>query len=363
MHITEITVQNFRNLETSTINLNKGLNIFSGKNAQGKTNLLESIYVCAIGKSPRINKLKDCITWGKNFSKIKINLKKNNRDIIIDFRIFDNGKKAILINGSPIKSLSQLLGELNVVYFFPDDLKLIKEAPTDRRKFIDISLSQVSKVYFNNLMKYNQVLAQRNKLLKNSKSLEEVQKTISIWDTQLSTYASNVILSRIRFLNKLSPLVEDSHLELSENKERLKIEYQGILGETVQEIREKLLSAYQQSLEKDFYLGYTSIGPHKDDIKIMLNGIDVRNFGSQGQQRTASLALKFGEIELLKKEFNEEPVLLLDDVLSELDEKRREKLIEKSTKLQCIITCTEFKELADAATIFQIINGKVEKIC
>ncbi len=361
MYIKELSVSNFRNYDNAYINLSNGLNVFEGQNAQGKTNLLEAIYICAIGKSNRTSKIKDCINWSKSFSIIDIKVQKKIGTIHIQFKILENGKKIILINGSPIKSLSQLLGEINIIYFFPDDLKLIKEAPNDRRKFMDIDISQASKIYFNNLMKYNLALAQRNKLLKSAKTLTELEQTINIWDEQLSSYASKIIMSRIRFLAKLAPLAEKSHFELSNNQETLKISYQGETGDSVDEIKNKLLKLYKENLEKDYNLGYTSIGPHKDDIYIELNGVDLRSFGSQGQQRTASLALKFAEIELFKSESGEEPIILLDDVLSELDEKRRQNLIKMSEKLQTIITCTEYTENAKNAQVFKIKSGKITK--
>lgn len=361
MHLEELTVKNFRNYDYAKVDFSKNLNVLTGKNAQGKTNLLEAVYICAIGKSPRTNKLKECIKWGKTFSTINLKIHKRTGSINIDFRILENGKKVVLINDTPIKSLAQLLGELNLIYFFPDDLKLIKEAPLDRRKFMDIDISQASKMYFTNLTKYNITLAQRNKLLKTSNNLNEVKATIRIWNEQLSTYASNIILSRIRFLKKLAPLVNDCHKYLSGTDENLEISYQGEIGETTAEIKTSLLKKYEQTLEKDFSLGHTSIGPHKDDIKIELNDIDLRDFGSQGQQRTASLALKFAEIELFNQEKGEQPILLLDDVLSELDKSRRGKLIELSNTLQTILTCTEYEENAKNNKIFYINQGQISK--
>lgn len=361
MYITSFEVQNFRNLKKEKIELINGLNVFCGKNAQGKTNLLESIFISSIGKSPRVSKIKECIMWDADFSIIKLVCKKKYRKCEIVFKLNKDGKKTILINGVSIKSLSELIGEINIVYFFPDDLKLIKEAPADRRKFMDIDISQASKFYFSSLNKYNTTLLERNKLLKNALSFEEVKKSVFIWDAQLAEYASNIIISRIRFLKKLSPLAKKSHFDLSGNKEELDICYDGIIEENKELLKEELLKLYQTNLEKDFSLGYTSIGPHKDDIKITLDGKDLRLYGSQGQQRTASLALKFAEIELFKEEFGEEPILLLDDVLSELDEERRIKLVEKCNNLQSIITTTDWEFNLKNTQIFNISNGKIAK--
>lgn len=361
MYISNLEVKNFRNIAQANISLSNGLNVFCGKNAQGKTNLLESVFISSIGKSPRVTKLKECIMWNKDYAIIKVNVQKKFRKTEIVYKISALGKKTILINGAAIKSLSDLIGEINVVYFFPDDLKLIKEAPIDRRKFMDIDISQVSKFYFLNLTKYNDVLLERNKLLKSATSIEEVKKSVYIWDNQLAEYASNIIISRIRFLKKLSPLAKQAHYDLSNNKEELEISYDGICEENKDLLKEELLKLYQTNLEKDFAFGHTTIGPHKDDIIITLNGKDLKLYGSQGQQRTASLALKFAEIELFKNEFGEEPILLLDDVLSELDETRRNKLVEKCNNLQSIITTTEWNYMAKNAQIFTINGGEIAK--
>ena len=361
MHITNLEVKNFRNLKQTSLTLSNGLNVFCGKNAQGKTNLLESIFISAIGKSPRVSKIKECIMWDCDYSIIKVTVQKKFRKSEIVYKISKEGKKTILINGVSIKSLSDLIGEINLIYFFPDDLKLIKEAPSDRRKFMDIDISQASKFYFVNLTKYNNVLQERNKLLKTSSTLEEVKKSIYIWDNQLAEYATNIIISRLRFLKKLSPLAKLAHFDLSGNKEELEISYDGIQEENPKLLKEELLKLYQTNLEKDFAFGHTTIGPHKDDITITLNGKDLKLYGSQGQQRTASLALKFAEIELFKNEFGEEPILLLDDVLSELDENRRYKLIEKCNNLQSIITTTDWEYGTKNAQIFSIEDGKITK--
>ncbi len=361
MIIKEISAINFRNIDNCHVSLADGLNVFAGKNAQGKTNLLETIFICAIGKSPRAVKIKDCLQWGKNYAYIKVILQKKTGNKIVEIKILENGKKIILINGSPISSLSQLIGEINLVYFFPDDLKLVKEAPSDRRKFMDVDISQASRLYFQNLIKYNKILAQRNKLLKISQNIDDLKRTISLWDEQLSSCAGYIILSRIKFLKSLSPLAQKVHSILSGTNENLTLQYVGEYGNSVEEIKDKIKISLMQNIEKDFALGYTSIGPHKDDIKIELSGIDVRNFASQGQQRTVSLALKFAEIELFRNESGEMPIVLLDDVLSELDEFRRGQLLKMSSQVQTIITCTDASEIPKNANIFYINQGKISK--
>lgn len=358
MRIKELEIKNFRNYTYAKVNLNERLNVLVGNNAQGKTNLLESIFLLALGKSPRVNKDKDLVMWEKENSIIKLVLEKKAGTTNIEIRLFKAGKKVILINGIPIKKISELLGILNVIYFFPDDLKLIKESPSERRKFMDMDICQASKQYFYLLTRYERILNQRNKLIKTSKDINILKDAISIWDEQLADTASKIILSRIKFINKLAPKVKNCHHYLTGNDENLQLSYVGITGETSLEIKNKLLESYNQTLEKDFDLGYTTIGPHRDDLKITLNNIDLRTFGSQGQQRTASLSLKLAEIETFKYETDETPILLLDDVLSELDNTRQNKLLEIASKLQTVLTCTDFP-FDIKCKKFNIQNGKI----
>lgn len=362
MYIESLEIFNYRNYEYVKVEPSAGLNILIGKNAQGKTNILEAIYLMAIGKSQRTNKDKDLINWGKKDAKIKLRLVKNSGKVTLEMRINELGKKMVLINGVPIKKISELLGELNIVYFFPDDLKLIKEAPQDRRRFMDIDICQASKNYFYLLTKYEKILNQRNKLLKTAKDKALLNDTMPIWDEQFAEIASKIILSRIKFINRLAPLVEKTHSYLTGSKERLIISYQGETGLSSAEIKEKLLIGLKQNLDKDYELGYTTIGPHRDDIKVSLNEIDLRNFGSQGQQRTASLALKLAEIDIFEKEKGERPVVLLDDVLSELDEFRQNRLIKLAKTLQTILTCTDsYNAKQNDFTKFVISSGKIVK--
>ena len=358
MKITELTIKDFRNYDNAQIHLDSKLNILVGQNAQGKTNLLESVFLLAIGKSPRVSKDKDLIKWDKDSAIIKLVVEKQNGTTTIEIRLFRQGKKIVLINGISIKKISELFGILNIVYFFPDDLKLVKEAPSERRKFMDMDICQASKQYFYLLTRYNHILNQRNKLIKTTQNIETLKQTISIWDEQIAECASKIILSRIKFINKLAPKVKKSHHYLTGNDENMEITYLGITGENSKIIKDKLLSSYKETLYKDFELGYTTVGPHRDDIKITLDGVDLRTFGSQGQQRTAVLALKLAEIETFKNETNEMPILLLDDVLSELDEVRQKQLIEVASNLQTILTCTNFSYDVTCRK-FKIFAGKV----
>ncbi len=358
MKIKSIKIENFRNYNKLNIELSSGVNVFVGKNAQGKTNLLESIYYCSIGKSTRTAKDKELILWGKDKGKVSVEIEKEFNKSKIEIFLSQKEKKTIKINGLPIKRMGELMGELTVIYFSPDEIRLIKDAPQDRRRFMDIDISQMSKNYFYLLCRYDKILNQRNKLLKTSRDIKVVQDTISIWDEQLSDVASKIIMNRIFFVNKLLRPAKEIHNYITQNKEDLSISYQGITGKDVDDIKKKLLKGYQDNLQKDFELGYTTIGPHRDDLKVVINNIDIRSFGSQGQQRLATLSLKLAELEIFKKEHNETPVLLLDDVLSELDEERQLRFLNKIKGLQTIITCTKYNyPLQENDSIFYIENG------
>ncbi|MEG2414184.1 MAG: DNA replication/repair protein RecF [Clostridia bacterium] len=352
MLIKSVTLKNYRNYSERTVFFKDGLNVIVGENATGKTNLVESIYCCAIGKSPRTNKYKELIKWKEKYAYIKVVFSKKGRDYTIEFSIDDSDKKRILVDSIPLTRIGELLGELNVVYFSPDEMKLIKESPQERRKFIDISLSQQNKNYFYSLGNYNNILAQRNKLLKTVFDTNRLKDALFAWDRQLVKYGAYILEKRFEFVDKIKEYAREIHFFLTDNKEELQLEYESFsTHQTREEIEKNFLSALEENLEKDIKLQYTSVGLHRDDMSISANGIDIRKFGSQGQQRTAALSLTLAEIEFFKSEIGEKPVLLLDDVLSELDEKRRAKLMELSQGMQTIITCTDFNMTLSHNTI------------
>lgn len=343
MHIESVTLKNFRNYENRTVDFDNGLNIIIGKNASGKTNLIESIYCAGIGKSPRTNKYKEMIKWGSEYAYIKVILKKNQTTHTIEYSIDNQDKKRIAIDGIPLVKLSEILGMLNIVFFSPDEMKLVKESPVERRRFMDISLSQQNKNYFNALSKYNNIIAQRNKLLKEQKDSPSLKEMLYGWDKQLADYGAIIISKRYEFIKKIKVFASKTHSEISENKEDLTLEYEcDIPNDTIENLKKNFFEKLTENYEKDMSLQYTSFGCHRDDIAIKINNIDVRKFGSQGQQRTVALSLKMAEIYFFESETGEKPVLLLDDVLSELDSGRRQKLIELSAGLQTMITCTDF---------------------
>lgn len=358
MEIKSVELKNFRNYTLQKVGFKSGLNILEGKNAQGKTNLLEAVFLCAIGKSPRTNKEKELLKWNEQMGKVTIEFTKKSGTKKIELYLFSNQNKAIKINGVPIKKLGELMGELNAIYFSPDELKLVKESPDERRRFMDIDLCQFNKNYFYALNKYNKILNQRNKLLK-SGNLQSIKETISIWNEQLSEQACYIILKRLELIDKLKVFAERAHYYLTDNQEKMVLSYVGLTDTNKEILKQKLVKLYETSLEKDLNLGYTTVGPHRDDIKIMVNDVDIRHFGSQGQQRSCALSLKLAELEIFKSNLGEYPVLLLDDVLSELDEFRREKLLKIINNFQTLLTCTEYN-LNLPANVLKVKSGTVE---
>ena len=341
MNITKLTLRSFRNYTEESVEFSPNLNIIIGKNAQGKTNLLEAIFLMTIGRSPRTSKDKDMVKMGEKMAHISLNVNKKIGTKKIDMYLFNDRNKAIKIDDIGIKKIGQLLGTFNSIYFSPNELKLIKESPDERRKFMDIDLCQFDKNYFYNISTYNKILAQRNKLLKNPDN-DTLRSTIAIWDEQLATSGAKIILDRLKFVGNLKSIARTIHSNLTSNEEKLDISYQGYTANSEDELKKLLLLKYNENLSKDIHLGYTTVGPHRDDLKIESNGIDLRSFGSQGQQRTAALSLKLSELEIFKNSVGEYPILLLDDVLSELDDSRKLKLLEYISPMQTLLTCTEF---------------------
>ena len=339
MKVTEIAVSSFRNLAKQHVRLGDQLNIFCGYNAQGKTNLVESVYLCCIGKSPRTDKDKDLIHWQKDaaFVRVKYNSRFGEGEIAVT--IERNAKKKIAVNSVAITKIGELMGYLNCIYFSPKEIEIISRSPAERRRFLDIDLCQTDKNYFYSLSRFNKALQQRNNLLKQARTVEEVKETVFVWDKQLAEEGARVIMKRKNFCEKLKVHAKESHRTLTDGKEQLDLEYcQQIQGNTFAEIEKNYLALLQSSIEKDFQLRHTTVGCQRDDVSLKINGTDVRNFGSQGQLRTAALALKLAELVIFKNLIGEYPVLILDDVLSELDVGRQKRLLNFDDDLQILLT-------------------------
>lgn len=360
MKLKRLVLRDFRNYENVAVDFDDGVNVIFGNNAQGKTNLLEAIYFCSIGKSMRTNKEREVIRMGGgDIASVRVEIEENKLKRTIEIVFSKKNKKTIKINGLAIHRIGELMGELPCVFFSPDGLKLIKESPEDRRRFMDIAISQTSKAYFYMLGKYEKVLDQRNKLLKSTLNLETIKNSIFIWNEQLGELGSKIIMSRINFLNALSPYAQLAHQYLTNNDEELSLSYIGVTGEGQEEIKKTLISNLEKNLEKDFKLGFTSFGPHRDDIKILVNGIDIKAYGSQGQQKTTALSMKLAELEIIKNQTGKMPILLLDDVFSELDPKRRKRLLKFCEKTQTLITCTDIDENDDFNKKIHIKNAQI----
>lgn len=359
MVVESIDLKNFRNYEILNMNFDSNVNIIYGDNAQGKTNILESLYLCSTSKSHRGSKDKEIIKLGTNEAHIKVNVKKHEINYRIDMHLKQGKSKGIAINGIPIRKAVELFGIINIVLFSPEDLNIIKNGPGERRRFIDMELSQLDKIYLSNLVNYNKVVNQRNKLLKDisfNPSKESID-TLDIWDIQLVKFGKEIIKGRVRFINQINEIISDIHNKLTGGKEKLEIKY--IPNVLEEDFSKRVL----ESRERDLKYKVTNVGPHKDDLVFYINGQDVRKFGSQGQQRTAALSLKLSEIELVKIIIKDTPILLLDDVLSELDSNRQNFLINSIGDIQTIITCTGLDEFInsriDVNKIFKVINGEV----
>lgn len=342
------------------------LNIIVGDNAQGKTNLLEAIYVSGFGKSFRTIKDSDLVRFEAQVANVKIELQKDNGLLeIIEYRINDKSKKEFLINGVNITKISDLLGTMNIILFYPDDLKLIKESPVERRKFLNRELSHISKIYYADIIDYNKILFQRNELLKKILYKPEFRDLIDVWDEQLADKGSKIILRRKKFVEDLNLISRKIHADVTKDKEILNVQYITTIKnmENYDTIKSDLIHRLKKNLDIDIKRGYTSIGPHRDDIETTINGINIKAFGSQGQQRTAALSLKLSEIEIVKNDVGEYPILLLDDVMSELDVNRQKDLIYTFKNVQTIITTTDIKNLLDdyinTSRIIKIKNGNV----
>ncbi|MGM0548529.1 MAG: DNA replication/repair protein RecF [Bacillota bacterium] len=371
MYLERVLCRNFRNFKELMLDLNPNLNIFLGANGQGKTNFLESIYLMATANSHRSSISSEMINWQQNKSLVQLLLRRREGKIKLAMRLEKNTKQ-VEINDNPLDKVKELFGYLNAVLFSPEDLKLIKEGPSHRREFIDLEISQVSPYYNHLLSKYDHLLSQRNKLLKSIREgKSKNREMLPVWDEQLATIGTKIILKRIEVIDKLKILARLSQRKITEGRENLELEYDTSLnhfspkmGEA--ELRNLFIDSLISKRDQEISRGYTVIGPHRDDIILRVNEMNLRKYGSQGQQRTAALALKLAELEFMKSETGEYPVLLLDDVFSELDGLRRKALINIiADKIQTIITATDGENLSglknNSYNVYQVKKGRIKK--
>ena len=359
MFIKRLQMLNYRNYNALDIELCPNVNVFMGDNAQGKTNILEAIYYCAFAKSHRTSKDKELINWNGEHAFISVDVGRERLDKRIDISILKDGKKSIRINKIKIKKIGELFGNFNVVMFSPEDLRIIKDSPGVRRKFIDMELCQLNPKYYYNLVQYNKVLNERNILLRNRNTSIEM---LEIYDMQLVEFGYNIIRDRIKYIESLNKYAEKIHSDITSGKEKINFKYISTIKD-LENIKENFYTLLEKNRSKDCDRGITSIGPHRDDFFVYINDIDTKSYGSQGQQRTAVLTMKFSSLEIIKELTGEFPVLLLDDVLSELDFNRKKYILSTIGQIQTVITCTGIEDLYEyldeKAKVFKVKNGEI----
>lgn len=357
MNIRSIELKNFRNYKNLEISFDEGTNILFGDNAQGKTNILEAAYMSGTTKSHKGSRDREMIRFGEEEAHLKTVVVRGGREYQIDMHLKKNRAKGIAIDKIPIKKASELFGILNIVFFSPEDLNIIKNGPAERRRFLDSELCQLDRIYLADLTNYNKILAQRNKLLKDMIYRPSLSDTLPVWDMQLIETGKKIIRRRKQFVDELREIVSDIHYRISGGKEELFLKYEPNIDDIFFE------DELSRAKEKDKKLCQTSVGPHRDDLLFSIGDVDIRKYGSQGQQRTSALSLKLSEIELVRKSISDTPVLLLDDVLSELDSSRQNYLLNNISDTQTIITCTGLDEFVrnrfTVNRVFEVIAGHV----
>lgn len=377
MKVSTLRLINYRNYAKLDLSLKDNINIFIGMNAQGKTNIIEAVYYASTGSSYRTNTEADLIFWQQTGASIALEFQRLDVKNKLEFIFKRGGRRQIICNGQTIKN-KELIGTINMVLFSPEDLFLIKGAPANRRRFLDMEISQASPAYYGELTKYNHLLQQRNSLLKKIKERKASMDMLALWDGQLAESGAKLVVKRLEAVKKLNMLANLMQRRISDNKENLSVSYSikhfeengDNIFRSAEGIAKKLEMWYNKMLsnlsEEDMWRGYTSVGPHRDDISVMVNGIDLRSFGSQGQQRTGVLALKLSELEFIRSETGEYPILLLDDVMSELDASRRSKLLEfiRRENIQTLITATDAAYFPEETmgSYYQVKAGTVAEV-
>lgn len=357
MFIESVDLHNFRNYEDLHLEFGEGAHIFYGENAQGKTNLLEAIYMAAVNKSHRSAKDREMIRFGEDEAHIKVMAVRNDVHIRIDMHLKKDRNKGIAVNGVPLKRTRDFIGTLNAVIFSPEDLQIVKEGPLERRRFIDTELCQLDPIYTNSFINYRKALEERNRLLKDLYFEPSLQDTMDVWDDQLVRFGTELIRKREAFINELREIILPIHDHLSGKREELQLFYEPDISE------DAFREALRKARDRDVKLKTTTVGPHRDDFSFILNGIDARIYGSQGQQRTSALSLKMAEISMVRKKTGNTPVLLLDDVFSELDSNRQSYLLDGIQDIQTMITCTGLDDFVShhfqEKMVYEVKQGSV----
>lgn len=357
MIVKSLKLNQFRNYESLEVSFDGGTNLFYGNNAQGKTNILEAVYLCGTTKSHKGSKDREIIRFGEEEAHIRMELVRKGSSYEIDMHLKKNRPKGIAVNGVPIRKAAELLGIVNFVFFSPEDLGIIKNGPAERRRFLDMELCQLNKLYLHELSNYNKVVIQRNKLLKECSFQNQFEDMLDIWDMQMLRYGKTLIEAREKFVDELGMIIAEIHRKLTGGREELVVRYEKNVSSGEFEKKLSLTRA------RDLKMKMSMTGPHRDDLLFEVKGVDIRKYGSQGQQRTAALSLKLAEIELVKRAIKDTPVLLLDDVLSELDSSRQQYLLDSIHDIQTLITCTGIDDFIENKfqlnKVFHVADGVV----
>ena len=357
MYVKSLDLLNFRNYEKLSLTLDPGINIFYGANAQGKTNILEAVYLAGTSKSHRGTRDRDMIRMGESEAHIRMHVDKNDSDYRIDMHLRKNKSKGIAIGGVPIRRAGELFGIVNIVFFSPEDLNIIKNGPSERRRLVDRILCEIDRIYMSDLTQYGKCLNQRNRLLHDLYFNPSLESELPVWDEQLVNYGCRIIAKREEFVRMLENIASEIHAELTGEKEKLTLVYEPNV--TVEEFADKVA----RSRDADRNIKSTTVGPHRDDVCIKVNDMDLRLYGSQGLQRTTAISLKLSEIRIIEERIRNKPVLLLDDVLSELDRDRQNYLLGNIRDIQTLITCTGLDEFLqnrfEADRTFRVVSGRI----
>lgn len=363
MYISRIYLKNFRNYQEQAVSLNEKVNIIYGKNAQGKTNLLESIFLCSTGRSHRTSKDYELIKEGQHSYSVKIEGVRDDIPFNIGIYFEKDGRKNITINNLKVKKLGELMGVLNTVIFSPEDLQIIKRGPGERRRFLDILICQTHPAYFYKLQTYMRIVKQKNSLLRKYDIKSDNEDLLDVFNIKLAETGSEIILEREKFISDIREKLKENHAKLTKNKEKIEIKYISSAGRKC-ENQDEFLKVLKNNKKKEIRNCACMYGPHRDDLEFFINGSDLKTYGSQGQQRTAVLSLKLTEIDIIREMTGFSPVLLLDDVMSELDISRKRYLLENIKTRQTIITGTEKRSYAafeNISSFYNVVNGTVEK--
>ena len=348
MRITSIQLTDFRNYARAELRPCEGITVLYGNNAQGKTALLESVVLSCTGRSHRTPRDRELIRWEQEKGRVLIRAERRDGSHEVDMLLSQQSRKVVKVNGRTLQRTGELMGHVSGVLFAPEDLRMVKDGPAERRRFIDMELSQIRPAYYYALQRYAHALMQRNRLLRDIPLNPSLKSTLEDWDAQLARHGAAIMAMRSEFVRAISEAAHDNHLEISGGLEDLRARYMPSLDTEESDTERALMGALFVARENDIRRGTTTVGPHRDDLMLTLSGVDVRVYGSQGQQRTTALSLKLAELDIMRRELGEAPVLMLDDVMSELDPKRRRHLLGRLRGIQTIVTCTDLSDLAEA---------------